>query len=388
MRILHTGDWHVGRTIRGRSRAAEHEAVLAEITAIAGQEETDLVLVAGDQFDTAAPGPESERIVYRALLDLVDTGAQVVLVAGNHDNPGRLAAVAPLLETSRVHCGTRLARPADGGVIDVRAGGETARVALVPFLSQRGIVRADDLLALDADQHGQRYEARCRQILARLCEPFAPDTVNLLVAHLMVAGGTTGGGERSAHTIFDYALAATVFPPDAHYVALGHLHRPQQVPAAAPTWYSGSPLQLDFGEEEQDKAVLVVDAVPGQPVDVRAVPLTAGRGLRTVRGTLEEIEAAAGSTGDDYLRVVVRGQARAGLAEQVREWLPETVDVIVESPTASEDAAGTARLGRSPAELFSEYLREHGAEDERVAALFAELLDAAAEEVVDASAAP
>jgi DNA repair protein SbcD/Mre11 len=389
MRILHTADWHVGRTIRGRSRANEHQAVLREIAEIAARESVDLVLVAGDQFDTAAPGPDAERIVYRALLDLVDTGAQVVLVAGNHDNPGRLAAVAPLLETSRVHCGARLARPEGGGVVDVQAGGEVARIALVPFLSQRGIVRADDLLALDADQHGQRYEARCRQIIARLCAAFAPDTVNLLVAHLMVAGGTAGGGERSAHTIFDYCLSPTVFPPDAHYVALGHLHRAQQVPAAAPAWYAGSPLQLDFGEEQQTKAVLLVDASPGQPAEVRAVELRSGRGLRTLRGSLDDLESLAGTTGDDHLRVVVRGQARAGLAEQVREWYPEAVDVIVESPElAPAEGGATARLGRSPVELFGEYLRDRGAEDERVAALFAELLDAAAAgEVTDAPGA-
>src|SRR5680860_969681 len=96
MRILHTADWHVGRTIRGRSRAAEHLAVLAEITAIARAEAVDLVLVAGDQFDTAAPSPEAERIVYRALLDLAEV-APVVVVGGNHDSAQRLEAVAPLL---------------------------------------------------------------------------------------------------------------------------------------------------------------------------------------------------------------------------------------------------------------------------------------------------
>ena len=94
MRFLHTGDWHVGKTLRGRSRADEHRAVLAEIAAIAEAEQVDAVLVAGDLFDSAAPTAETEQIVYHALLALARTGAHVVVVSGNHDNERRLQAVA------------------------------------------------------------------------------------------------------------------------------------------------------------------------------------------------------------------------------------------------------------------------------------------------------
>jgi DNA repair protein SbcD/Mre11 len=380
MRILHTADWHVGRTIRGRSRADEHEAVLAEIVRVAEQERVDLVLVAGDQFDTPAPAPEAERIVYRALLDLVETGAQVVLVAGNHDNPNRLAAVRPLLETSRVRVGARLARPDDGGVVDVEtAAGEVARVALLPFVSRRGIVRAEDLMGKEAFEHEQSYTARLGQVVEALCGGFRPDAVNLLVGHLMTVGARAGGGERAAHTVMEYAVPATVFPASVHYVALGHLHRPQQVPAPCPAWYAGSPLQLDFGEEADDKAVIVVDAAPGAPAEARPVRLRAGRRLRTLRGSLAELEAQAGSADGDYLRIVVQDAARAGLGGLVREWFPDAVDVVVEQPASGRRAAGAGdrRLGRSPVALFAEYLAERGAEDERVLALFGELLDEA-----------
>jgi DNA repair protein SbcD/Mre11 len=119
MRILHTSDWHVGRTIRGRSRADEHRAVLAEIAQIAHDREVDLILVAGDQFDTGAPSAAAEAIVYRALLDLADTGAHVLVLAGNHDNPRRWAAVRPLLALGNVHLADQIARPDAGGVLDL-----------------------------------------------------------------------------------------------------------------------------------------------------------------------------------------------------------------------------------------------------------------------------
>lgn len=376
MRILHTADWHVGRTIRGRSRAEEQVAVLAEVAGVAAAETADLVLVAGDVFDTAAPTPDAERVAYRALLDLADTGAEVVVVAGNHDHPQRLAAVAPVLAATRVHVGAQVARPDEGGVIDVQVRtGETARIALVPFVSQQGIVRADELMRADASETAQTYAERVRAVIAALTAGFGDDTVNLVVAHLMVAGGLLGGGERSAHTVFDYWVPATAFPATAHYVALGHLHRPQRIDAAAPVWYSGSPLQLDFGESGEEKAVLVVDAAPGRPAAVRSVALTAGRRLRTVRGPLGDLEELAGTTGDDHVRVVVTGGSRAGLADEVRRWFPDAVDVVVEATASEGSRDRPARLGRSSRALFAEYLAERDAEDPRVAALFAELHD-------------
>ncbi|HKY69177.1 MAG TPA: exonuclease subunit SbcD, partial [Acidimicrobiales bacterium] len=293
MKVLHTSDWHVGKAIRGRSRAAEHRAVLAEIAGIAEGERVDLVIVAGDLFDTAAPTAESERIVYRALLDLAAGGRPVVVVAGNHDSAQRLAAVAPLSAASGITVASGIRPPDEGGVLEVAAGGQTALVALLPFPSQRYVVTADLLLAGDAADAHAEYADRVVRILRLLTGGFRADTVNLVAAHLMVMGGTMGGGERGAHTVFDYWVPATAFPPAAQYVALGHLHRPQQLHGPAPLHYCGSPLQLDFGETENAPAVNVVDLRPGAPAVVRSVPLTTGRRLRTLRGTLVDVLAAA-----------------------------------------------------------------------------------------------
>ena len=374
MKILHTSDWHVGRTIRGRSRADEHRAVLAEIAGIAGTERVDLILVAGDLFDVVAPSPESEQIVFRALLDLADI-APVVAVAGNHDHPRRLEAVAPLLELGRVQVGATLKRPDEGGVIATETdSGETARIALVPFVGQRAIVSAADLMDLDPDQHGGKYAGRLAGVIAKLTEGITLDQVNLVVAHLMVAGGTLGGGERSAHTIFDYAVSSQAFDGSLSYVALGHLHRPQKVPAPTPVWYSGSPLQMDFGEADDRKAVLLIEAEPGVPARVREVPLSAGRRLRRLRGTLEQIVVLQDEVGDAYLRIELEETARVGLADEVRELFPDAVDVTIATPEESREPAPPVRLGRPPRELFSEYLTQKNALDERLLTLFDELL--------------
>jgi exonuclease SbcD len=259
------------------------------------------------------------------------------------------------------------------------AGGERARVALLPFCSPRYSVRAAQLMELDAAAAAGEYADRLAAIVGALCAGAEAGTVNLLVAHCMVRGGVTGGGERDAQTAFEpYWLSATAFPPSLAYGALGHLHLAQRVPSGAPVWYSGAPIQVDFGEAGAGKHVLVVDVTATTPAQVREVPLRAGTELRTVTGSIAELEALAGTDhGDAWIRVRVEGPGRAGLADDVRTWLGDRVVEVRVLGDRGQTAAGVAsRQGRTPHELFDSYLAEQEIDDPRLGALFAELLDA------------
>lgn len=374
MKILHTADWHVGRSIQGRSRADEHEAVLAELAEVAGREKVDLVLVAGDLFDTSAPSPEAERIVYRALLALSRV-APVVAIPGNHDSDRRLSALAPLFDLAQV---TIRAGVTPQPVEVQTSGGETARIATIPWLSQRYIVKAAGLMDESAAENRGRYEQRMGRIVDMLTETFSPDAVNIVMAHLAIAGAEPGGGEREAQTIFDYWVNSTLFPSTAHYVALGHLHKNQSIAGACPIHYPGSPLQLDFGETEMNRYALLVEASPGIPATTEPVKLTSGRRLRTLKGTLADLRSLTGEAGDDYLRVIVKEKGRVGLGEEVRELFPNAVKVIVEHTADGGD--GRKDIDRShltPRELFAAYLDEKEVEDPRLIALFDELYEEA-----------
>jgi DNA repair protein SbcD/Mre11 len=198
----------------------------------------------------------------------------------------------------------------------------------------------------------------------------------------MVQGGRLGGGERDAQLIDEYMVPSAAFPAAANYVALGHLHRAQSIPGAAPIWYSGSPIQVDFGEERDVKQVLLVDIPERGAAKVQPVPLTSGWSLRTVAGTVAELEALAPTVGDAWLRVDVCEQPRPGLADDVRALLPTAVDVRVAVP--APESAGTTpvvnRQGATPRDLFGMYLDAAGrARDDRLVALFDELLDRDAE---------
>jgi DNA repair protein SbcD/Mre11 len=387
MKILHTSDWHVGKVLKGRDRYDEHEAVLRSIIQTARAHDVDLVLIAGDLFETSAPSPKSQGLVMRALLALREDGRHVVAIAGNHDNAGLLDSVyRPVLGELGLHIIGTPKTPAAGGTLSLTTrAGEQVTVAAVPFLSQRYAVRAAELLLHENAEHALDYARRVAAIVAALTEPFTADSVNIVMAHATLLGGRRGGGERDVQTAFEYEVPSGIFPSSAHYAALGHLHRQQEIPAPCPAFYSGSPLAIDFGEEGNEAGALIITASPGIRADARRVDIRGGRTLRTLRGSLDQVIADGEQDGEAYLRVILAEKARAGLGDLVREKLPNALEVQLDEahrPRPGQHGSGSgsgndspSRAGRSPLQLFGDYLAEQGVGDERVERMFAELLE-------------
>jgi exonuclease SbcD len=380
MKILHTSDWHVGKVLKGRDRSDEHEAVLHSIIQTVRDEDVDLVLIAGDLFESSAPSPKAQGLVMRALLALREDGRQVVAIAGNHDNASLLDNVyRPVLGELGLHILGTPKAPASGGTLRLTArGGEPVTVAAMPFLSQRYAVRAAELLLHEAAEHALDYARRIASMIALLAEQFTPDSVNIVMAHATLLGGRRGGGERDVQTTFEYEVPSSIFPSSAHYAALGHLHRQQEIPAPCPAFYSGSPLAIDFGEEANEPGALIVTAAPGIRADARRVDITGSRPLRTLRGTLDFVMEEGERAADAYLRVILAESARAGLGDLVREKLPNALEVQLDEahrPHPGTHGDKPSRAGRSPLQLFDDYLAEQDVADERVERMFAELLE-------------
>ncbi|AWS47929.1 exonuclease subunit SbcD [Streptosporangium sp. 'caverna'] len=389
MRFLHTSDWHVGKVLKGHSRLDEQRAVLREIVQVARDHRVDAVLVAGDLYESSAPSAEAQQLVVQVLLALRRTGAEVIAIAGNHDHAATFDAYRPLMASTGITLAGGVRGAADGGVVEftARSTGEPVIVALLPFVSQRHAVRAAQLVTMTPGEAAAGYGLLVRDLLAALTAGFRDDAVNLVTAHLMAARGKLGGGERSAQSIVDYWVPEDAFPPDAHYVALGHLHRRQSLPAPCPVHYCGSPIALDFGEQDNPSVVLIVEAEVGAPARITAeVPIRSGRRLRTVRGAMNELARHAEEFGDDYLRVLLCEPSRAGLQQDVRRLLPNALEVRIDpafaapvDPVNPVDTARPARTAagveRGPAELLHEYCVTRELIDERVEALFARLHD-------------
>jgi DNA repair protein SbcD/Mre11 len=393
MRFLHTGDWHVGKMLKGRSRQDEHEAVLAEIADIARRERVDVLLIGGDTFESVAPTPEAERLVYATLAECVGAEIAVVLIGGNHDHPRRLAALTRLLDRLSIFIRPEPCRPADGGVIELpsRDRSEVARIAVLPFVQEPRIVDACRLFDPE-EQWYQAYADRVARMLAVLAREFQATTVNVLMAHLLVDGARVGGGERALHLGQIYAVTPPQLPGTAQYLALNHLHRPQRVATASWAEYSGSPLQLDFGEVDQAKRVVLVEAHPGRPVEVRSVPLAVGRPLLDVAGTVEELTARADRLRGGFMRVELRApRPEPGLVARVKEILPDALEVrCVYTDAPAPPAPGNGgQQGETPpgggldpaARLRAYYRQTRGAElPDPVAALFTQLYEEALRE--------
>ena len=380
MKLIHTGDWHAGKKLRGVDRLPDLSQALNELVQLAESEQVDAVLIAGDVYDSTAPSPAAQRLVIATLLRLVDAGAEVIVISGNHDNARELEAYRPLLEVANIHVSASFRRPDDGGVVSFTTrAGEPVNVAVLPFLSQRYAVKAADLLTGDTGEHSANYEARVRGLIDALTSSFTPDAVNIVLSHLTVTGAAFGGGERESQSIFDYHVNAAAFGVTPTYVALGHLHRYQTIPAAAPVVYAGSPIQVDFGETANTTGVVLVEAHPGQPAIYEQRPLTGGRQLRTLTGTVDELTRQAEHVGDDLLRLVVNEPTFVGLREQLHDALPNTLQIRIAEEYAAQPATDTASFETvqqtSPHDLFNDYLTQRQLSDPKLLALFDELLE-------------
>jgi exonuclease SbcD len=382
VRFLHTGDWHIGKAIRGRTRIDEHAAVLDEVVAMAVDRAVDAVLIAGDVYEHRAPPPDADAVVFDALLRLHDAGIRVVVIPGNHDSAPRLEAFGKLLRPLGVEVGARVLPPDRGGVVAVasRDGSEVVEVACVPFVPER---RFGDATALfDATEAWfASYAQGMGELLAAMAAGFSPGRASVVLAHLFTDGAlvTPGGGERELTIGMAYAVPPSRLPAHVSYIALGHVHLPQAVRGSpAPARFAGSLLQLDFGEAGQRKSVSIVDVVAGKPAKVEEVPVSAGRELRDVRGALDAVLRQGAEAGDAFLRVFVETDGPIpGIADRIRAELPNALDVhlVYQRDDATPGAEPVSSL--HPREQFVAYYRsQHStAPTPELLEAFDELLD-------------
>ena len=364
MKIVHTSDWHAGRIWKNLNRIEELETCLGHLARFIERERIDLLLVTGDVFDSGAPAARAERAVFHFFKRVGATGAHTVVIAGNHDSADRFEAWGSLTELVNVQALGRPKPPNSGGVVTVTTQShETAVVAAVPFAAQRRLVSALELAADDGVAM-QTYADKMAAIISLLCRSFRSDTVNLLCLHTHLEGAIKSGSERQVHLGDDWAALPANLPSHAHYIALGHLHKPQRISAPSPAYYAGSPLQLDFGEAGEDKFFNVIVAKPGPtPAKISQVPYEGAKRLLKCSGTLQEIEAHAPEWREaGWLRVLVKLDAPdPDVNRRIRNLLPNAVSVDTESLGENASDAASALEVSSPADMFREYfVQEHG----------------------------
>ncbi|ADP31542.1 exonuclease subunit SbcD [Bacillus atrophaeus] len=278
MRILHTADWHLGKTLEGRSRLNEQAEFLEELNKIVKEEKIDAVVMAGDAFDTVNPPALAEQLFYESLSALSDRGKRpVVVIAGNHDNPDRLSAASPLTTEHGIHLiGYPKTEPVH---IEVPSADELLAVAALAYPSE---ARLNEVLSDTFEEKLLRdhYDIKIRQAFEHMSRQCQKGAVKIAASHLYVAGGNQTDSERPIEVGGAYTVAAESLPADAAYVALGHLHRPQTIKRAKTlARYSGSPLAYSFSEAGYAKSVTVVEAGPAGKASWKEIFLSSGKPL-------------------------------------------------------------------------------------------------------------
>jgi exonuclease SbcD len=361
VKIVHTSDWHIGRRWKGIQRFDELEAVLDHLAAFIEENAVDLVLHTGDVFESRNPPAEAEQLVNRFLVRVGRTGAQMLVIAGNHDDPLRLDARSLLTEFVNVQILGR-PRPASRGgtrTLETR-GGEKAIVAALPFASPGAWVSALDIAGEEAGAR-VKYARMFERAVRNLCGPFRRDAVNLLMAHTHIEGAAFGESERRVHIGEDWAASPESLPSTASYIALGHIHRPQKIDGRVPAYYAGSLLQMDFGEAGEEKTFVVVTASPGKRATVEHVPYEGGLPLVDLRAPFAELEQIAERYRTGWLRVTVPlAEKDPDLNRKVRELLPNALVVRAELPVAEEPPDIRLETGIPPVGHYAAYhLRTH-----------------------------
>jgi exonuclease SbcD len=303
MRVLHTSDWHVGRMFHGRDLLADQESVLGGLADLVVDQRIDVVVVAGDLYDRAVPAGESVAACTRILSRIRQAGAELVVIPGNHDSAARLGAFGEFAAAGGLHLCTRIAdvgRP----VLISDAYGAVAFYG-IPYLEPELARHALD--APTARGHQGVLTEAMNRVRADLVG--CPGARSVVLAHAFVTGGERSESERSIAIGGVELVSGSVFD-GVDYVALGHLHGPQEL--ARRLRYSGSPLAYSFSEAHHRKSVWLVELDAAGLTEVRRVELPVPRRLATLQGELAEllVRPALEELVDSYLFVVLTDRVR------------------------------------------------------------------------------
>lgn len=298
MKLLHTSDWHIGRTLYGRKRYEEFDAFLTWLAETIQLNEIDVLLVAGDVFDTSAPSNRAQELYYRFLCRVAGSSCRhVVVVAGNHDSPSFLNAPKELLKALDVHViGNSTETPEDEVLLLHNEQDDPELiVCAVPYLRDRDIRVAEAGESVEDKQSKLIDGIRSHySAIAAIAEQkrieIGSDIPIVAIGHLFAAGGQTvdGDGVRELYVGSLAHVTTKIFPECFTYLALGHLHVPQKVSGSEVIRYSGSPLPMGFGEAKQQKSVCQVE-FHSTSASVQLIDVPVFQKLERVKGDWESI---------------------------------------------------------------------------------------------------
>ncbi|MEA1899586.1 MAG: exonuclease SbcCD subunit D C-terminal domain-containing protein [Thermodesulfobacteriota bacterium] len=341
MKILHTSDWHIGRSLYGRKRYDEFSAFLDWLAEFIQTESVDALLVAGDVFDASTPSNRAQELYYRFLCKVSASCCRhIVVIAGNHDSPSFLNAPKELLRALNVHVVGSITDNPEDEVITLTGNSDIpeAIVCAVPYLRDRDIriVEAGESIEdknTKLIEGLQMHYAGVCMIAEKKQKEYKQTNQTLSVpiigmGHLFTAGGKTvdGDGVRELYVGSLAHVDKDIFPACINYLALGHLHVPQKVGAAEYIRYSGSPIPIGYGEAYQEKSVVIVEFSNNPQPKIIVHPVPCFQAMERISGEIDEIteriHELKSQASDVWLEIEYTGTEIAG---NLRELIDEAI---------------------------------------------------------------
>lgn len=324
MKILHTSDWHIGKKINGKSRIDEQRDVLCEISDICERENIDLVLVAGDVYDTYTPSAEAEELFFETLDKLASANRAVVVISGNHDDGQRLCASAVLAGRSNAYIfgGENLPPVSVSEKFGVRAVRSGSRYCVIQKGEERLFVGAlpyPTEKRLGEKKTEESFDERMERWINECFEDNTDGLPKVLVSHIFMLGGVSTDSERKIELGGARAVDKRLIPEDCVYTALGHLHKKQTVSNEKNIYYSGAILEYGFDEVNAVKAVNVFSVEGGKLCDLKTIELAKGKKLaRLAANSVEQGAVLAEANADRWVELTLHLDAPLSESETRR----------------------------------------------------------------------
>ncbi|KXG43576.1 exonuclease SbcCD subunit D [Tepidibacillus decaturensis] len=410
MRVLHTADWHLGKTLEGRDRQNEQIEVMDEICQIADDEKIDLVLIAGDIYQSVNPPAWAEHLFYETIHRLSNYGKRgVVVIAGNHDQPERIRAANPLADKQGIYL---LGLPTDeiypsqlknhGQVYAEKTGigwlelylptaNQTAMVSTLPYPSESRLKQLFHESA-DVKEIRESYSAFVHQWFQSQRSIFRANTVNLAMSHLFVQGGQASDSEIEIQVGGAYTVNPIHIPDFFQYIALGHLHRPQDVKGTLSlTRYAGSPLAYSFSEANHKKSVTIFDVNPNDSVQPYEIYLSSGKLLiqKKIKNGIPELEEWLTNEGTTPAWIDLELHMPHPLSmeeiQRIRKMNEGFIHIRVVTPELEQAMEAIEMQSKQPSELFKRFYQQRiGAEPRKeIVDLFLKLFQQQNDEEVE-----
>lgn len=380
MKILHTGDWHLGKNLEGQSRMDEQEEFLKDFINIVEENNIDLVMIAGDVYDNPNPPARAEKMFYDALKKISKNGGRLTLViSGNHDNPDRLVSAGPLArEHGIVMIGTPKTVVPSGeygkhkviasgeGFIEIQIKNEKAVILTVPYPSEKRLNEVIYNGMDDDEEKAKSYSDKIFSLFNSLKSHYREDTINLVVSHLFAMGSEEGGSERSIQLGGAYIVDGSCFPKEAQYIALGHVHKPQIVPGTEKkARYCGSPIHYNKKEISFSKKCLIVDVKAKEECLIKEVDLKVYKPIEiwkcsSIEDAITKCEENKNRECWVYIEITTERYIREDEIKQMKEFKKDILEIIPKIKGIDEEIVLNMKE-KSFEEIFVDfYTKERG----------------------------